>query len=78
MYLIGILCIGGHKSLSPNSQVNIDDHMTTFFGGEVGDLCWELDLAFARPNSQQKSRECFCINNQDPTLMTIDHILTVT
>jgi hypothetical protein len=62
--------------LSP--KFDMDSHIATpFWEVRFGTCVKSWIEQKARPNSQYKSHEYFCIKNKDPTLMIINHISMV-
>ena len=58
-----------------SSKYDINTYIITLLGGEVGTYVESCVDQRAKTNSQHKSCKYFCINNQDPTLLIINHIL---
>ena len=62
---------GPMHALSPKYDTYA--HVATLFGGEAHDLCWEL--GWAKSYTQLSTQVAW--NNQNPTIMIINHILMV-
>ena len=68
-----------HKSqvLSPN--YDMDTYMATLFGGEAKDFMLRVGSSQKLdPTLNPSPMNSFAYNNQDPTLMIINHILVIT
>ena len=65
-----------HGVSSPKSlKYDIDAYMTTIFGDEVWDLCQKLDQTQKlEPAVNTSPANFFAYNDQDPTLILINHI----